>query len=143
MIAFLRNLIVPDFYLKLFSFVLAVLTWFAVNSMANPKEGSPVAALSLAPSERVVFSNLPVIVLSSAGDVRDFRVEPKEIEATVQGDSRTLRALQGRDIQVQVDLRGIGAAHDFRKRIEVQTPAGVTVVRVVPEEVQVTFPGKN
>src|SRR5215510_11167862 len=107
MIAFLRNLIVPDFYLKLFSFVLAVLTWFAVNSMANPKEGSPVAALSLAPSERIVLSNLPVIVLSSAADIRDYRVEPKEIEVTLQGDSRSLKNVQPRDIQVQVDLRGI------------------------------------
>jgi hypothetical protein len=39
-----------------------------------------------------------------------------------------------------VDLTGIGAAHDLRKRIEVSAPAGVTHVRVYPEEVQIIFP---
>ena len=39
-----------------------------------------------------------------------------------------------------VDLTGVGTARELRKRIEVSLPAGVTCMRVAPEEVQVIFP---
>jgi YbbR domain-containing protein len=142
MITFLRDLIFSDFWLKLFSFGLAVLIWFTIN-MAVQKEVSPAAPLTLAPTEQRVIPNLPVIIMSSAEDVRSFRVNPKEVEVTVQGDLKILNQLQNKDIRVLVDLSGIGAAHDLRKRIEVSTPAGVTHVRVEPEEVQVIFPAKD
>jgi YbbR domain-containing protein len=142
MIEWLRNLVLRDFWLKLFSLALAVLFWLAVNLAIN-RERSPVATLSLRPPERMVFSNLPVVILSSAEDVRSVRVSPKEVEVTVQGDPAILKQLQGKDIRVIVDLTGIGAAMALRKRIEVSTPAGVTHVRVDPEEVQVLFPAKS
>lgn len=143
MIAFLRNLVLDDFWLKLFSFVLAVLTWFTVRSMANQNEGLPVATHPTAPVHQIQISNLPVVILSSAEDVRSFHVSPSAVEVTVQGDTKTLSTLQSKDIRVLVDLTGIGAAHDLRKRIEVSTPAGVTYVKVDPEEVQVIFPPNN
>jgi hypothetical protein len=34
----------------------------------------------------------------------------------------------------------VGAARDLRKHIEISVPAGVTHLRVMPEEVQVIFP---
>ena len=140
MIPFLRNLIFEDFWLKLFSFVLAVLTWFTVSSMAKQNERWPSTPRLPVNSEQITFPNLPVVILSSAQDVRSFRVSPSEVEVTVRGDPKTIDTLQGKDIRVLVDLTGIGAAHDLRKRIEVSTPAGITHVRVYPEEVQVIFP---
>ncbi|HWI59808.1 MAG TPA: CdaR family protein, partial [Bacillota bacterium] len=112
-------------------------------NFAIQKEVSPVPALSLTPSEQRTFSGLPVVVMSSAEDVRSAKVNPKEVEITVQGDAKTLRNLRSKDIRVMVDLTGIQAAHDLRKRIEVSTPAGVTHVRVDPEEVQVIFPPRS
>lgn len=143
MISFLRNLIFQDFWLKLFSFVLAVLTWFTVNSMANQKEGLPVGSLSLVPPEQRLLSHLPVLILSSAEDVRSFRVSPKEVDVVVQGSPAALKELQSREVRVSVDLTGIEAAKGLRKRIEVATPAGVSYVRVEPQEVQVIFPSKE
>ena len=143
MIAFLRDLVCQDFWLKLFSFVLAVLTWFTINSMANQKEGIAVGSLSLVPPEQLTLTNLPVTILSSAEDVRSFRVSPKEVDVTVQGEARTLKELQSKDVRVSVDLTGIQAAQNLLKRIEVSTPAGVTYVRVQPEQVQIIFPSKN
>ena len=140
---FLRNLVTEDVWLKLFSFVLAVLTWFTVNSMANQKETLGIGALSLAPREQRVLAHLPVLVLSSAEDVRSFRVNPKEVEVTVQGDPKIIKDLQSRDVRVSVDITGIQAAQDLRKRIEIATPAGVSYVRVEPQEVQVIFPSKD
>ena len=141
LINFIRELIVRDFWLKLFSLALAVLIWLIV-SFAIQKESSPVAALTLTPTERT-FSNLPVIVMSAAQDVRSIRVRPSLVEVTVRGDIKAVRALQANEIRVLVDLTGIEAARDLTKRIEVSTPAGISHVRVIPEEVQIVIPPKS
>ena len=139
MIAFLQHLVFHDFWLKLFSLVLAVLIWFTV-SLAIQKETSPVASLARNTAQRT-FLRLPVVVLSSAEDVRQIEIHPKEVEVTVEGEPRTLQNVQGKDIRAIVDLTGIKAA-ELRKRIEVSTPAGVTHVRVAPQEVEIIFPPK-
>jgi YbbR domain-containing protein len=142
MIALLRNLIFKDFWLKLFSLALAVLTWFTIR-IAIEKEVSPVGSLVLSTTAQVTFPNLPVVILSSGQDVRNFKVNPPEVEVTVQGDVKALRTLRSKDIRVLVDLTGINAAGDMHKRIEVSTPAGVTHVRIDPDEVRVLLPPKS
>ncbi len=141
MIEFLRRAIFHDFWLKLFCMALAVLTWLVLHFAALEKQGG-AAVVNLLPIQQATFSNLPVLVVSSAEDVRSVRVNPKEVEVTVQGDAKTIKNLRARDIRVLVDLTGIQAAQ-LRKRIEVSTPAGVTHVRVDPEEVQVVFPPRS
>lgn len=143
MIPFLRDLVLQDFWLKLFSFVLAVLTWFAVNRMANQKEGLSVGPLSLAPPEQRTLTRLPVVIVSSAEDVRSFRVSPKEVDVAVQGSAAVVKELQNRDVRVSVDLTGIQTGKDLRIRIDVSTPPGVTYTHVEPPEVQVIFPSKD
>jgi YbbR domain-containing protein len=130
MIAFLRHLLFEDFWLKLFSLVLAVLIWLTVTFASQKEVGT----------ESRVFSNLPVTILAASEDVHNFKVSPREVEITVRGDAKTLQSLQSKDIQAVVDLTGVAAARDLRKRIEVSVPAGVTYLRAAPEEVQVIFP---
>jgi len=89
------------------------------------------------------FANLPVLVMSAAQDVRNMRVRPAEVEVTVQGDVETVRRLQARDIRVLADLTGIEGARRLTKRIEVSAPAGISHVRVAPEEVEVIIPPRN
>ena len=141
MINFLRHLIVDDFGLKLFSLALALLFWLTVSFAIQQRNGSPPEALILA-SEGRTFFDLPVVVMSSASDVRNFKVSPNQVEVTVRGESRVLQNLQSKDIRAIVDLSGIEAAQNLRKRIEVSTPPGVTHVRIFPEEVQVIIPSK-
>src|SRR5882762_3795416 len=119
MIAFLRNLFLEDVWLKLFSLALAVLTWLTVT-VAIQKEVSPTEALIR--NKELTFSNLPVVVLLAAGDVHAFRVDPKEVQLTVQGDPRILASLKPRDIRVMVDLTGIDPVGDVRKPIKVSPP---------------------
>jgi hypothetical protein len=140
-IAYLRQLVLHDFWLKLFSLALSILVWVTV-SFAIRQQGSPVNTLGLTMKERA-FYNLPVVVMSSAEDVRNFKVSPNEIEVAVQGDGKILDKLQSKDIRAIVDLTGVEGARDLRKRIEISTPPGVTHVRVVPAEVQVIYPAKN
>jgi hypothetical protein len=142
MISFLRNLIFHDFILKLFSVGLAVLIWMTV-SFAIRKEVSPVANfVGTAPEQRTFFS-VPVIVMSTAADVRDVKVRPSEVEVTVRGESKVVRNLKGAEIRAIVDLTGIESARELRKRIDVSTPVGVALVVVSPEEVQVLVPPKR
>jgi YbbR domain-containing protein len=140
MIQILRNIFFKDLLLKLFSLGLAVLTWLTVW-FAIQKEVSPSTALSN--NKEMTFLNLPVAVLSSAGDVHTFKVDPKEVQVTVQGDARILSTLKSKDIRVIVDLTGIEPIGGVRKRIEVSTPPGVTHVRVFPEDVLVILPGRS
>lgn len=141
MIGFLRHLLLHDFWLKLFSFALAVLLWLVVSFAIQ--RNVPATGLNLMPPQKRLFSGLPVVIMSSAQDVRSFKVDPKEVEVTVQGEAGTLNALTPKDIHALVDLTGIEAAHDLRARIEVTTPAGVTHVKVQPDQVQVIFPPRN
>jgi hypothetical protein len=132
MIPLLHKLVLKDFWLKLFSLALAVLIWFTVNT-----------ALSLGPGGQRVLAGLPVVTVvtaSSAEAARSFSVNPKTVSVTVQGDPRILSILQKKDIRVLVDLTGLPAAHNLRRPVEVSTPAGVTYVRVDPEEVEIVSP---
>ena len=131
MITFLRNLLLEDFWLKLFSLALAVLLWLTVTFASRKETGIDL---------RTLPKILPVTILASAEDVHNFRVSPSEVAVTVQGNSKTLQNLQTNDIRAIVDLTGVGVARDLRKRIEISVPAGITPLRVMPEEVQVIFP---
>ena len=137
MIAWLRHLIFHDFWLKLFSLVLATLIWFLIH-LAIQKQVSP---LTLTVNERK-FPKLPVMVMFAAEDVRTFKVKPSEVDVTVQGDPKILNNLQGRDVRVMVDLTGIEAAH-LRKRVEVTPPPGVARAFATPQEVEVIIQPKS
>jgi YbbR domain-containing protein len=130
MIAFLRKLLFEDFLLKLFSLVLAILIWLTVSFASQKEPGTDTR----------VFSNIPVTIVSSAEDVHNFRVSPASVELTVQGSAKGLQNLQSKDVRALVDLTGVTAARDLRKRLEVSVPTGVTCLRVAPEEVQIVFP---
>lgn len=142
MISAIHNFVFKDFWLKLFSLALALLIWFTIG-IAIDKEGTQNRPLGLLPVEQRTLDELPVVVLSSAEDVRSLQVRPKTVDVTIQGDPKVLRALRPSDIRVLVDLTGIGEAQSLNKRIEVSMPAGITLVQVEPQVVQVIFPSKN
>src|SRR5579872_4568749 len=99
MIPFLQDLVLKDFWLKLFSFALASLIWFTVN-IAIKNDISPVASLSLAPTEQTVLHDLPIAVLSSAQPLGAFSINPKTANVTVQGDGASLRSLHRENVRV-------------------------------------------
>jgi YbbR domain-containing protein len=139
MIGLLRNLVTQDFWLKLFSLLLATLTWLAVNFLLT-RESSPLAPL--VPTDVRTFLNLPVVVMSSAEEVRDFKVSPNQVSVTVQGEARLMQSLQPKDVRVLVDLSGVRASGQLRRQIEVSTPQGISYVQVVPPQVEVVYPPK-
>ena len=142
MIPFLQKLILQDFWLKLFSFALAWLIWFTIN-IAIKNDISPVASLSLGPTEQFVLRGLPVSVLSSVEETQPFSITPKSVDVTLQGAVGTLKNLRKQDVRILVDLSENGAIRDERKRLQVSTPAGITTIKVEPEEVQIAVNAKN
>jgi YbbR domain-containing protein len=142
MMTSLRKLVFEDFWLKLFSLVLAVLMWFTISSAI--RQGNPSAS-PLGTESQILrtFSQVPVVVLSSAPQTGRFKIQPETVELTVEGTATSVHNLQDSDISVIVDLTGIETAHDLLKRLKVSKPAGIAKVKVVPEEVQVTYSAKN
>lgn len=133
----MRAFLTRDLGWKLLSLVLATVVWFTVRTLSR-EALSPGKALDAWATR--TFEDVPVLVVSAAADVREFRVHPPVAQITVSGRPEVLRALEPRDIHVMVDLTGIETARDLRKRLDVSVPAGVTVVRVVPTEVRVLVP---
>jgi YbbR domain-containing protein len=127
MIKFLRELCFNDFWLKLFSLALAVLIWLTV-SFAIQKE-----------AQVRTFSNLPVTIVSSAQDVSHLKPFPAAVEVTVQGQRNMVQSLRANDIRVSVDVTGMLATSGVRKRLAVSTLAGISLVRVEPEEVEIDY----
>jgi YbbR domain-containing protein len=138
MIALLRKLVVEDFPLKLFSLAMAIMIYCTVF-FAIKNETPELGSLALAVDFRT-FYNVPVLIVSSAADVRRLKVAPETVAVTVQGDPRILARLENGDIRALVDLTRIESATDLRARIDVSTPPGVIRFRIVPSEVRIIFP---
>jgi YbbR domain-containing protein len=126
----MRDWITNDFGWKLLSVVLAVAIWLTVyKSREEPS----------VPVENT-YGNLPVLAVSAVADVHDFRVSPASVAVTVSGPRKVVSALQQNQIHVVVDLTGLESTGGLRKRVDVSTPPGVTLVNVDPPEVDVIIP---
>ena len=151
MILLVRSLLFRDFWLKIFSLVLAILIWLTVWLFFIRQDVSPAGVLGNVRSEEKTFASIPVLVMSAAADVRDFKVSPGAVTIRVRGEPQKLQALekklhddpQARDIRALVDLTGIESARGLRKKIVVTTPADITFVQAEPDEVEIIEPAKR
>ena len=135
-----RDVITKDAGWKVFSLALAVIIWLTIRPFSDEtnRGGNLLATWSTRS-----FTNLPVVVMSSASDVGEFRVEPSAVLVTVSGRPEVVAALTEREIHVTVDLTEIESARSLRKRIDVATPPGVTFIRATPSQVDVVVPPKR
>ena len=135
MVVNMSDWITKDFWWKLFSVFLAVVLWLTVYKIRE----QPAMAVAVA-GNPVTYDNLPVLVVSTASDVRDFRVMPGTVVVKVSGPAEVMAVLQANQIHPVVDLTDIVGGRNFKRRVEVSTPPGVTLVSVEPAEVGVIFP---
>ena len=132
----MRDWVTNDLGWKLFSLFLAVAIWLTVHKIYE----EPKAAAGMPAGDTVTFGNLPVLVVSAASDVRDFRVAPAIVAVKVSGSPEVMADLQASQIHAVVDLTDVQSARDLRRRVDVSTPPGVTLVRVDPPNVGVIVP---
>ena len=127
--------ITKDFGWKLFSLFLAVVIWLTVYKI---REEPPV--LMATTGKSLTYRSVPVLVVSTASDVHNFRVQPSTVTVTVTGPPDVMAVLQESQVHPVVDLTDISKAGHFNRRVEVSTPPGVTLLSVEPAEVRVQFP---
>ena len=134
----MRDWMTKDFGWKLFSLFLAVAIWLTVHKIYE----EPGAASGLVIGNTVTFGNLPVLIVSAAKDVRDFRVAPLTVKVTVSGSADDMAKLQANQVRATVDLTDIESAQDLHRLVDVSAPPGITLVNVDPPKVMV-FPPPN
>jgi YbbR domain-containing protein len=130
----MRDWLTKEFGWKIFSLSLAVVIWLTIHKIREEPE-TPAT-----PGVENTYGNLTVLVVSSAGDVRDFRVAPDAVAVTVGGPANVMAVLQAKQIRATVDLTGLESGHDLRRRVDVSAPPGVTLINVEPPEVDVVIP---
>jgi YbbR domain-containing protein len=123
-----RPLIFDHGWLKLISFVLAALIWFAVHATVGV---DPAAGRKMTRE----FLHRPVLLLAETAAHQAFQVEPAYVNVFVQGSVNLLNELKEQDIQVFVSLpegRTSGTAP-----VRVHVPVGVTVSYIHPLTVSI------
>ncbi len=135
----MRNFLTKDVGWKVLSLALAVVIWYTVNALSN---NARITNLPPQPSASMAFNDVPVLVVSSAADVRAYKVDPQVVQVIVKGNPDLVTELHKNEIHVVVDLTGIETAPYLKARVDVSVPPGVAVDRVVPAEVDVVVPPK-
>jgi len=130
-----------DLRWKLLSLLLAAVIWGAVDNITQSKSGA--VENPLRPWEARTFTETPVLVVSAAADVREFKVQPETVAVTVKGPPDVMATLTVKEIEAHVDLTDIESARSLRKRVAVSTPPGVVLVRVEPLDLEVVIPPKK
>lgn len=131
----LKQLVLHDFWLKAVAVLVAILVRITVSTAIQQEAEISTHGMNIGAGR--IFSNVPVLVVSSAADVRKFRVQPETVEVEVRGSTKALAHLRERDIRVTVDLTGLTATNKGWQRVDVSLPAGVMLVRVSPPQVLV------
>ena len=129
----LRDYILENFWLKLFSLVLAVMIWYVIDSnMRNPARAEDKPN----PFKPSLIENYrrPVTVMTSASNRRLLVVEPSEVSVRLRGDPERLANLASPEVKVYVNLSDIPEPNGSF-RLEVDVPSGITVMQVLPSSV--------
>ena len=83
------------------------------------------------------YVTLPVSIVTQPGDARVFKVTPKEITATIDGEEPILRRMSAKEIKVYVDLTDLKAKAVTNGELRADAPKDVTIVGLTPAAVSI------
>ena len=126
-----RELIFNNFWLKLFSFVLATMIWFTIKIQDTRTERDNVVAVTRE------FTRHPITVMKSAADQRGFRVVPSMVDVVVSGRAELIQSLEEKNVEIYINLTDTHDIEGLNKPVQAFAPPGVTVIRVNPPTVQI------
>jgi YbbR domain-containing protein len=136
----LRDIVTKESGWKILSVALAVAIWLTVHHTIKGDASKRVNTANGLTTR--TFQTVPVLVVSAAADVHEFKVKPTAIQVTISGQSDALNSLDAKQIHVFVDLTGIKVARGLKKRLDISTPPGLALVSAEPAEVDVIAPPK-
>jgi hypothetical protein len=130
----LRNYIVHNFWLKLFSVALATMIWVTIHfGIQND------FALSQPGMNRLVsreYLKVPVTVATQSGDGRVYKITPEEVIVVAVGEDAVLRKAQSH-IKVYVDLTDFHSQGATNMELQADVPHNINVIEIKPASVRV------
>ena len=126
----LRNLILHNFWLKLFSIALATVIWLAIHYSIHDEMN---ANQSLSPE----YIRVPVSVRTDPGDKRVFRITPDEVVVTAVGKDPVLFQATQKGIHVNLDLTSFSGKEAASQRLKAEAPPDIIVLEILPSTVEV------
>jgi len=129
----IRHLILNNFWQKIFSLVLAMLIWFAIDSTL--KRDRPFPAIQLR-DLKTQDPRRPVIIMTSPTNRLSFTVDPLEVDVTMSGDRDQINDLDPEQVQAYVKLTDVTDPNGLFP-VEVSHPPDFTLERVWPTHVLV------
>ena len=129
----MRELILNNFWLKIFSLVLAVMIWLAIRGNIR-NDGTNAQNPFRLPSNDE-FPR-PIMLMTAANDHQAYLVNPLSVNVKVNGDGESLKKLNPNDIQVFVRLTSAGVVHGAFP-VEVRLPRNITLQQVWPSHVHI------
>ena len=131
----LRRIIFHNFWLKLFSLMLAGMIWFAVFSIQEKPKSMPGFGVG---DIKKAFDQVPVSLLKSPNDTALYTISPNAVNVVVTGPPEVISSLTARDVQVFIDFTAAraGTRKSERKQdIHVRLPEAVDSIEVSPSYV--------
>jgi YbbR domain-containing protein len=123
-----------DFYWKAFSLLMAIGIYLTVR---HESEAEPSAPQNL--TQNNTYHDVPVIAISASADMRQARLAPQTVTATISGSPEVVNNIKREQIYAYVNLTGLNSAENLPRDIQISLPKGATIVDVDPPQVTVTF----
>jgi hypothetical protein len=127
-----KDVILNNFAWKVTALVLATAVWLTFKWERHGEAlelRTPDSLLKLTSSAD--FVGLPVRVLKSPGDFREFRLSPNTIDVTIAGESALLKKLRGSDLLAFVDVTLMGE-DVITNLVQIHGPPGIQLVQADP-----------
>jgi hypothetical protein len=127
----IRDILFRNFWWKLGSLLLATLIWFTwsdvyMRDLTRWRPGVKTPQIE----------ELPVVVVASAGDVRQFRTEPAIVRVALEGTQSDLKLVDLNSIHARVFVVDPTNAAGQKLPVEISgLPPGVSLFAVKPEKV--------
>jgi len=144
----LREVILHNFSLKVFSLGLGALIWLGVHYQIQPQAATQHQAAETPHTNQPVFlqANFRVRVsVISPGDGKAYRVTPREVSVAVLGEEAALRHFALSNLMVYADLTDASIRKSAQVELHAHAPSQVIIGAIQPSTVTVepTAPGGN
>jgi YbbR domain-containing protein len=126
--------VLHNFWLKIFSLGLATMIWVTVKHGISRDFALTNPTMNQTSRQRM---KLPVCVIAQPGDGRVFKISPKEIIATIDGEEPILRRMSAKEIKIYVDLTDLRATGVTNGELRADAPKDVTIVDLNPAAVSI------
>lgn len=128
----MQKLIFHNFWLKLFSLLLAGMIWYAVFSIQDKPKAVPGFNVGVQKKE---FDQIPVVILKSPSDTAVYKISPNAVNVTITGKPAQVESLTPADVRVFIDLSDMRTGSRMKKsyQVSVHVPDSTLEIDVAPK----------